>query len=455
LLAALTDTPVVLLHGARQAGKSTLAQEIASGPHPARYLTLDDAAVLAAAKSDPAGFVAGLDDPVVIDEVQRAPELFIPIKAAVDRNRQPGRFLLTGSANVLLLPKLSESLAGRMELLTLWPLSQGEIDGVEGDFVDRVFGSKLPPLPTARLTRDELTQRIMAGGYPEAVLRSPGRRPAWFRSYVTTILHRTVRDIADIERLHEIPRLLSVLAARTGTLLNVADLSRTVGIPLTTMQRYLGLLQATFLVQLLPAWTARVRKRLLKSPKVVLVDTGLAGHLVGVDKRGLPASTELWGAFVETFVAMELLKQAGWSATRPTPYHFRTEKGEEVDVVLEAPSGEIVGVEVKCTVSVDADDFRGLRILAEITGRRFARGILLYLGEEAVPFAANLYALPISSLWRWQRGEPGARAPVGATRLNPPVKQQNICPRRESMPPHTTQSAAWLAAQALAELADG
>jgi predicted AAA+ superfamily ATPase len=414
LLAALTDTPVVLLHGARQAGKSTLAQEIASGPHPARYLTLDDTAVLAAAKSDPAGFIGGLEDPVVIDEVQRAPELFIPIKAAVDRDRRPGRFLLTGSANVLLLPKLSESLAGRMEVLPLWPLSQGEIDGVAEDFIDRVFGSQLAPLPTTYLTRDELARRVTAGGYPEAVLRSPARRPAWFRSYVTTMLHRTVRDIADIERLHEIPRLLSVLAARTGTLLNVADLSRTVGIPLTTMQRYLALLETTFLVELLPAWTTRVRKRLLKSPKVVLVDTGLASHLVGVDSRGLPANTELWGAFVETFVVMELLKQAGWSATRPTLYHFRTEKGEEVDVVLEAPSGEIVGVEVKSTVSLDAGDFRGLRVLAEIAGRRFARGILLYLGEQVVPFAANLYALPISSVWQWQRAEPPARVPVAA-----------------------------------------
>jgi len=402
LLAALTDTPVVLLHGARQVGKSTLAQEIASGPHPARYLTLDDAAVLAAAKSDPAGFISGLQDPVVIDEVQRAPELFIPIKAAVDRARRPGRFLVTGSANVLLLPVLSESLAGRMEVLSLWPLSQGEINGVTEDFIDRVFAARLPSLPTTPITRDELARRITAGGYPEAVLRSPGRRPAWFRSYVTTILDRTVRDIADIGRPHELLRLLNVLAARTGTLLNVADLSRTVRIPLTTMQRYLALLQTTFLVQPLPAWTSRARKRLLKSPKVIIVDTGLAGHLVGMG-RGLPANTELWGAFVETFVTMELLKQAGWSKTRPTLYHFRTEKGEEVDVVLEAPSGEIVGVEVKSTVSVDAGDFRGLRMLAEIAGPRFVRGILLYLGEQAVPFAANLYAVPIPSVWQWQR----------------------------------------------------
>lgn len=410
LLAALGDTPVVLLHGARQVGKSTLARGIASGPHPARYLTLDDATVLASAKSDPAGFVSALEGSVVVDEVQRAPELFIAIKAAVDRDRRPGRFLLTGSANVLLLPKLSESLAGRMEVLTLWPLSQGEIEGVVEDFIDRVFASKLAPLPTNSAGRNDLARRIAAGGYPEAVLRTSARRPAWFRAYITTILQRTVRDIADIERMHEIPRLLTVLATRTGTLLNVADLSRTLGMPQTTLQRYLALLQTTFLMHLLPAWTTRVRKRLLRSPKILVVDIGLASHLVGMNDRGLLPSTELWGAFVETFVAMELLKQAGHSKTQPALYHFRTAKGEEVDVVLEGPSGALVGVEVKATVSIDASDFRGLRTLAEIAGRRFLRGVLFYLGDQAVPFGANLYALPISSLWRWQQPVPADRA---------------------------------------------
>jgi len=414
VLAALADTPVVLLHGARQAGKSTLAMELAGGPHPARYLTLDDAAVLAAAKSDPAGFIAGLEGPVVLDEVQRAPELFLPIKLAVDRDRRPGRFLLTGSVNVLLLPRLSESLAGRMEVLTLWPLSQGEIDGVVEDFIDRAFASAFP-LPASVMHREGVARRIACGGFPEVVLRAPSRRPAWFRSYLTTISQRTVRDLAAIERLHQVPRLLSVLAGRTGTLLNTADLSRTLGIPLTTLQRYLALLQTAFLLYLLPAWTPGVRGRVLKSPKVLLVDTGLAAHLVGLDGRGLLTNVELWGAFVETFVAVELLKQTGWSATRCSLYHFRTARGEEVDVVLESPDGRVVGVEVKAYVSIDASDFRGLRVLAQAAGRRFLRGILLYFGEEAVPFGDNLYALPISSLWR--APQPRAVAHLGrATR---------------------------------------
>ncbi len=414
VLAALADTPVVLLHGARQAGKSTLAMELAAGPHPARYLTLDDAAVLAAAKSDPAGFIAGLKGPVVLDEVQRAPELFLPMKLAVDRDRRPGRFLLTGSANVLLLPRLSEALAGRMEVLTLWPLSQGEIDGVVEDFIDRIFASAFPLRATV-VSREEMARRIVAGGFPEVVLRASPRRPAWFRSYLTTILQRTVRDLAAIERLHEVPRLLSVLAGRMGTLLNVADLSRTLGIPLTTLQRYLVLLQTAFLLHLLPAWTPGVRRRVLKSPKILLVDTGLAAHLVGLDSRGMMANVELWGAFVETFVVVELLKQAGWSATRCSLYHFRTVRGEEVDVVLESPDGRVVGVEVKAAVSIDAGDFRGLRVLAQAAGRRFLRGILLYFGEEAVPFGGNLYALPISSLW--QAPQPRAAGRLGrATR---------------------------------------
>lgn len=399
ILDALSDTPVVLLHGARQAGKSTLAQEIAAGPHPARYLTFDDTPALAAAKADPAGFIAGLESPVVLDEVQRVPELFTPIKAVVDRSRRPGQFLLTGSANVLFLPRLSESLAGRMEVLTLWPLSQGEIVGATTNLVDWAFTAARPPAAPPE-TREALAGRIAAGGYPEAVQRPPARRPAWFRSYITTILQRTVRDIADIDRVHELPRLLSVLAARTGTLLNIADLSRTLAIPQTTLQRYVALLQSAFLVYLVPAWTARVRRRFLKAPKIIFVDTGLAANLVGLDARALGAHQEVWGAFVETFAVVELLKQAGWSTARPALHHLRTAKGEEVDLVLETPSGDVVGIEVKAAVSVVEGDFRGLRILADAAGRRFVRGLLLYAGAEVVPFGPNLHAVPLSSLWR-------------------------------------------------------
>ncbi len=417
LLEALADTPVVLLHGARQVGKSTLAQEVASGPHPARYLSFDDETVLAAAKSDPPGFVHALQGPVVLDEIQRVPELLTSIKVAVDRNRRPGQFLLTGSANVLLLPKLSESLAGRMEVLTLWPLSQGEIAGAAEDFVDRMFAGRFERSPGAPVDREELARRILAGGYPEAVLRSSARRSVWFQSYVTTVVQRTVRDLADIDRIREIPRLLAVLAARTGTLLNVADLSRALGMPQTTLQRYLALLHAAFLVESLPAWTGKARRRLLKSPKILTVDTGLASHLVGMDEQRLLSGVELWGAFAETFVLMEVVKQAGWSKTLPRLYHFRSANGEEVDIVLEGSAGALVGIEAKATMSIHSDDFRGLRVLAEIAGTRFLRGVLLYLGDQEVAFGPNLHALPIFNLWG------GHRRPLTGHVAEPPPRR--------------------------------
>lgn len=402
LLDALFDRPVVVLHGARQAGKSWLAQHVARGPHPAEYLTLDDPAVLTAA-TDPAGFVQNLRRNAVIDEVQRAPQLFVAIKASVDRNRQPGRFLLTGSANIWLIPQLAESLAGRMEILTLWPLSQGEIERIQEDFVDVAFADDPLPLKRMQVDREDIIRRILAGGFPEALTLSPTRRPRWFGSYITAILQRDVRELARrIERLTDLPRLLTSLAGRTGTLLNAAELSRASGIPQRTLLRYLTLLEATFLISRVPAWTANVRKRLLKTPKIVMVDPGLAAYLQNVDARRLKTEPALLGPLLETFVMTELLKQQTWSETQPEVAHFRTAHGEEVDIVLDA-RGRLVGIEVKAAASVSSDDFRGLRTMAATTGRRFHRGILFYLGDAAVAIGPKLYALPLPALWRTQR----------------------------------------------------
>ena len=401
LTAALADTPVVLLHGARQTGKSTLAQQVASGPHPALYLTLDDAVVLSAAKTDPGGFIANLRGPVVIDEVQRAPELFLPIKAAVDRNRHPGRFLLTGSANIFLVPRLSESLAGRMVILTLYPLAQVEIEATGEGLVDRLFSDV--PLSTGVVTtdRDDVIRRLVVGGYPEVLDRSSDRRNEWFASYVTTILQKDVRDLAQrVERLTEFPRLMAVLATRTGTLLNVADISRVLGIPYMTLSRYLTLLQATFLVQLVPAWTASTRRRFLKAPKIVMQDTGLAAHLVSTDPVRIASDPDLLGGLLETFVVTELIKQATWSRTQPSCNHYRTTTGEEVDLVLEDRSGRVVGVEVKAAATIGKGHFKGLRGLAGVSGPKFHRGVLFYLGEAIVPFGDRLFAVPVPALWR-------------------------------------------------------
>lgn len=400
VLESLSDSPVVLLQGARQTGKSTLVQHLAANEHPARYLTLDEPAVLAAATADPGGFIAGLGGPVVLDEVQRAPGLFLAIKADVDRNRSPGRYLLTGSANVMVLPRLSDSLAGRMDILVLWPFSQGELAGRREELVDRLFRDEMPPPRTGESSR-ELLSRVLCGGYPEALRReSPSRRRAWFESYVSTILHRDVRDLANIEGLAAMPRLLAFLASRSASLLNHAEVSRSLGIPASTLKRYMALLEATFLVQLLPAWAGNLGKRLVKSPKLYLSDTGMACGLLGLEEESALREAHLVGPLIEGFAVTELRKQAAWSRTRPRLFHFRTLAGREVDIVLESPAGKVVGVEVKASTSVGADDFRGLRALAEEAGARFHRGILLYQGRQVVPFGQRLHAVPLEALWQ-------------------------------------------------------
>lgn len=400
VLEALADTPVVLLNGPRQAGKSTLAQEVASREHPARYLTLDDATTLAAARNDPQGFLAGFEGPLVIDEIQRAPELFLAIKAQVDRDRRPGRFLLTGSADVLLLPHLAESLAGRIEILTLWPFSQGEIEKKQEDFIGSIFSRTLPRQQYPRLKWADLIQKILRGGYPEILSRqTESRQAAWFGSYITTILQRDVRDITHIEGLTALPRLLSLLAARAALLINFSEISRTSTIPQSTLKRYMTILETTFLLQTLPAWSGNLSKRLVKAPKLVIGDTGLMTYLLGLNKERLLQDPILAGHMLENFVIMELKKQLSWNPAKAQLFHFRTQAGQEVDIVLENLSGQVIGIEVKSSASVTADDFKGLRLLHETVGKRFIRGIILYAGSEFIPFGPELQALPISALW--------------------------------------------------------
>ncbi|QXD15102.1 ATP-binding protein [Rhodocaloribacter litoris] len=402
LLAALSDTPVVFINGARQTGKSTLARQIAEEAHPARYLTLDDATVLAAAESDPSGFIRSLETPVVLDEVQRVPSLFRALKLEIDRNRRPGRFMLTGSADVLLLPNVSESLAGRMEVLTLWPFSQGELERTRETFIDRVFSGTLPGDVPPLTQPDDLWTRVLRGGYPEVVQRaSAQRRRAWFNAYLTTILQRDVRDLAHIEGLTQLPHLLALLAARATGLLNYAEVSRSSGLPLTTLRRYMSLLEATFLIQTLPAWHANLGKRLVKTPKLLISDTGLLAHLIGLYEPEDLRNHPMQGALLENFVAMELRKQITWSERKPTLYHFRLQTGREVDLVLEDARQRLVGLEVKAASSVSNTDLKGLRALREARPETFVRGIVLYQGEAIVGFEPDLYAVPLQALWHW------------------------------------------------------
>lgn len=400
LRAALADTPVVVIHGPRQSGKTTLARMIAGERPPRRYLTFDDATTLAAAVADPAGFIAALDGPVVLDEVQRAPALFPAIKAEVDRRRAPGRFLLTGSANVLLVPRISESLAGRVQILTLWPFAQAEIEERGESFIDDLFNGRTRKPASTPGKSLALLDRILRGGYPEVHRRaSADRRSAWFASYLTTILQRDVRDLAHIEGLTEMPRLLTLLASRTSGLLNHADLSRSLSMPQTTLKRYFALLEITFLIQTIPAWAGNLGLRLSKSPKVIIADTGLACHMLGLDRQRLVAEGNHRGLLTESFVAGELIKQSGWSATRSRLLHFRAASGHEVDLVLEDAAGRIVGVEVKSAASVAASDFNGLKALQAAAGKRFLKGVVLYDAAETIPFGSALSAVPISSLW--------------------------------------------------------
>lgn len=389
--------PVVLVVGPRQAGKSTLAELLVSSGIVGTYLTLDDGTTLAAAGSDPYGFVAGLTGSTVIDEIQRVPELLLAIKSSVDRDRAPGRFLLTGSANVMLLPRVSESLAGRMETHTLWPLSQGELDSRPETFVGRIFCDH--PMAVELDDSRDLVTRVVRGGFAPVVDRAPGRRDAWFGSYVEAVVQREVRDIANVDRLASLPRLLALLAARTATLLNVAEVSRSAGIPGSTLQRYLTILEHVFLVQRIPAWRANVGKRVVRSPKLHLVDSGLACHLLGAWEDRLSSSPDVLGPLLESFVGMELVKQATWAERTVRVHHFRTAAGREVDFVLEDRSGAVVGVEVKAASTVGASDVAGLRHLADVLGDRFVRGVVLYRGDATVPFGERIAAWPLTSLW--------------------------------------------------------
>lgn len=387
-----------MLVGPRQAGKTTLAQSLVSELFPARYVSLDNPATRAAAEEDPVGFVRDAE-PLIVDEVQHVPELLGAIKIEVDRDRRPGRFLLTGSANVLLLPKVSESLAGRMELLTLWPLSQGEIDGNRERFIERLFVGDRPS-PGSRAPVEDLVERLLRGGFPEVVGRdAPQDRSAWLDSYVTAMVQRDVRDLASIERLNELPRILKLIAARATGPLDKAGIGREMGIPQTSLQRYVTLLEHLFLIRLIPAWYRNIGQRLLKRPKLLISDSALMASLCDVSGESLASDRDRIGPLLESFVGMELVKQASWSQAGVDILHYRTEKGREIDFLLEDRAGRIAAVEVKAAATLGSRDFGAMRALAERLGEQLVAGVVLYAGEEYLPFGDRLAAWPLSALW--------------------------------------------------------
>lgn len=393
---ALGDTPVVLLNGARQTGKTTLAQAVANQQR-GRYLTLDDPALWSAAVADPGSFIRAGEGLVVIDEVQKAPGLFVAIKREVDRDRSPGRFLLTGSADIFMLPDASESLAGRMEVLSLQPLARGELAGAEPDFIERAFANQPPIVDGA--DRESLAEQVGAGGFPEALTRRrTERRRAWFRAYVNTITQRDIRELANISDFALLPRLLNLLAARSGALANVAELARASDVPHATLHRYVSLLEASFLYQPLPAWHANFGKRLIKAPKVYLLDSGLACAVLGVESSSQLGAPD-FGGLLETFVLGELRRIAAAMADPPSIFHYRSAGGVEVDFVIETAAGDCVGIEVKATASLGERHFSGLRDLEAGLGKRFRCGIVLYGGEHSVRFGPKLWAVPVEGMW--------------------------------------------------------
>ncbi len=395
---ALADTPVVLIHGPRQSGKTTLARAV--GEHRGyRYFSFDNEAARSAARQDPAGFVAGLPERAILDEVQRVPELFTTLKDVVDRRRVAGRFMLTGSANVLLVPKLADSLAGRMGILRLHPLAQCELAGRPPGFLDDLFGNGFRTRTTERLGT-ALIERVVAGGYPAALaLRTASRRAAWYRDYVETQVQRDVRDLTRIRSLDALPRLLSMAAGYTARLINVADLAGPFQLTRQTINDYVTLLERVFLLERLPPWHSNRLSRLVKTPKLHLGDTGVACALLGIDAAGLLADREALGPLLETFVLQELKRQASWREAPVAFFHFRDRDGMEVDIVMEQGAGKVAGVEVKASATVNAADFRGLRKLREAAGKRFAGGVVLYDGETSASFGDGLHAVPLRALW--------------------------------------------------------
>jgi len=395
---ALQDTRVVLVVGPRQAGKTTLARLYANSSRP--YLTLDDPATLAAARADPSGFVRGLKS-AVIDEVQRAPDLLLAIKESVDKDQTPGRFLLTGSTNLMALPIVADSLAGRLEVITLLPFAQSEIAGTPGDLLERLFdGGGLPGAGRA-VTDNALMERVLKGGYPEALRRNQARRrQTWLEDYVALILDRDVRDIANIDQLDRMPRLLDVLAAHAGQLVNHSSYGAALGLTAPTAQKYVGILERLFLMRLVPPWSSNALSRLTKTPKLHFLDTGLLAALRDANATQLQKDRTGYGPLLENFVVSEVLKLATWSDRRLRISHFRTKDQDEVDLVIEDRRGRVIGIEVKASATVRPQDLRGLRQLREAVGDKFVQGLVLHDHDRITPFDENLHAGPVSMLWQ-------------------------------------------------------
>lgn len=397
LAEAMQDTPVVLMAGPRQAGKTTLVRAIAL-QQGLRYLTLDDELTRLSAKHDPVGMIRSLDR-AVIDEIQRAPELLLAIKKSVDEDRRPGRFLLTGSANLMALPTVADSLAGRMETLSLLPLSQSEIESSHANWLDAVFADQI--LQTAQpVTGNELIERVLRGGFPEAILRATSkRRTTWARQYLNALIQRDVRDIAHIEKLDQLPRFLKAIAQTAGQMCNYTQLGGQVGLDGKTAARYISILEQMYLLKRIDVWARNRLNRVVKTPKLQFIDAGLLATLIDLNHEEIQHDKTRFGNLLETFVYGELLKHSTTSEGDFQLMYYRDADKFEVDIIVENAVGNLVCIEVKAAATVKESDLRGLKKLASIAGKQFKMGIILYDGTQIMPLGHKIWAVPLSSLW--------------------------------------------------------
>ena len=396
IVEALADTPVVMLSGPRQAGKTTLVRQFAGESR--KFITLDDELALLAARQDPVGFIRSLDC-AVIDEVQRAPALFLAIKKSVDEDRRPGRFLLTGSANLMALPTVADSLAGRLEILTMLPLAGCEMQSSSGKWLDSVFDGRVPKTSRPEVG-SKLVEKVLRGGYPDAISRAtPRRRTAWAKQYIDALIQRDVRDIANIDKLDQLPKLLKSLAQMSGQLCNFTQLGGQVGLDSKTANKYLAVFEQMYLLRRVEPWSNNRLNRIIKTPKIQFIDSGLLSMLLDLNEASAARERSLFGRVLECYVYSELLKLATWAERNYALHTYRDKDQVEVDFVIEDQAGQIVGVEVKAAASISASDLVGLKKLAVLAGKQFIAGIVLYDGNDTLPIGEGLWAVPISTLW--------------------------------------------------------
>jgi predicted AAA+ superfamily ATPase len=400
--ARLATSPVVALAGPRASGKSTVLASLASElGHP--IVDLDDPATQRAVRSDPRRFLE-TDRPVLIDEFTRVPETVDVIKQLLNLEGSPGQFVLAGSTRYGSVPTIAQALTGRVDIVPLWPLSQGEIAAAHEVFVERLIDCQPPELGEVHIDRTSYASRVIAGGMPMALrLPTVAARSRWFDQYLNLTLDKDVAEIAKVRRRVVLPRLATAVAARTAQQLNVADLARDLGLDRSTTEDYLRLLEAVFLHHVLPAWGTTLASRAAATPKVYFLDTGLASRLLRVTTEKLlaarPSALQQFGHLLETFVVNELCKQTHWLEQPVDIGHWRTHDGAEVDLVLERADGSLLAFEVKAAPDVRAEDLRGIRALARRLGRDQVTGIVLHTGRHGWRIDENLFAVPIARLW--------------------------------------------------------